>query len=71
MNAPGYIISTKTEGRAEESRREPTARHMRGQMSRLRWAALDMTSRRASDEPDDSCAKPDWTWHQMDMRKQS
>jgi hypothetical protein len=52
-----FVISTKAEGRAErvpkreltrlgsqESGWEWTMRHMRGQMSRLRFASLDMTS---------------------------
>jgi len=38
------VIPTKAEGRAEESGREWALREIRGQMSRLRCASLDMTN---------------------------
>ncbi len=37
------VISTKAEGRMEKSGRAGMTRQMRGQMSRLRCASLDMT----------------------------
>ena len=37
------VISTKAEGRVEKPGREWTLRQIRGQMSRLRYAPLDMT----------------------------
>jgi len=38
------VISTKAEGRAEKSGGEWALRQIRGQMSRLRFAPLDMTN---------------------------
>jgi hypothetical protein len=38
------VISTKAEGRAEKSGPERALRQIRGQMSRLRYASLDMTN---------------------------
>jgi len=38
------VISTKAEGRVEKSGREWTTRRIRGQMSRLCFAPLDMTN---------------------------
>jgi len=43
-SGPPLVISTKAEGRAEKSGREWTLRYTRGQMSRLRFAPLDMTN---------------------------
>ena len=37
------VISTKAEGRAEKSGRGWTTRQIRGQISRLRFASLEMT----------------------------
>jgi hypothetical protein len=37
------VISTKAGGRVEKSGCEWTTRYIRGQMSRLRFAPLDMT----------------------------
>ena len=39
---PFLVISTKAEGRAEKSGPELTPRQIRGQMSRLRYASLDV-----------------------------
>ena len=44
ISGPGVVIPTKAEGRAEESGHEWTTRQIRGQMSRLRSASLDMTN---------------------------
>jgi hypothetical protein len=38
------VISTKAEGRVEKSAGEWTTRQIRGQISRLRFAPLEMTN---------------------------